>query len=82
MLRLICIQSIVNCGLKPKVLEQYKRDIIHSYGFQHILTLTNLEKVGLLKIQVSLFNLNLKIMFASHNIYQIILARMCIYSVT
>ncbi|XP_065201520.1 vacuolar protein sorting-associated protein 33A [Planococcus citri] len=50
-LRLICIQSIVSCGLKPKILEQYKRDIIQTYGFQHILTLTNLEKVGLLKIQ-------------------------------
>ncbi|KAK7604487.1 hypothetical protein V9T40_005673 [Parthenolecanium corni] len=50
-LRLICVQSIVSCGLKSKVLDQYKRDIIQTYGFQHILTLTNLEKAGLLRTQ-------------------------------
>lgn len=46
------MQSFTNSGLKPKVLEYYKREIIQVYGFQHILTLTNLEKVGLIKIQV------------------------------
>ena len=50
-LRLICLQCIVNSGLKPKVLEHYKREIIHSYGFEHFLTLENLEKVGLLRVQ-------------------------------
>ncbi|KAK8743146.1 hypothetical protein OTU49_001558 [Cherax quadricarinatus] len=50
-LRLICLQCIVNSGFKPKVLEHYKRDIIHTYGFEHFLTLENLEKAGLLYIQ-------------------------------
>lgn len=47
-LRLICLQCTVNSGLKPRVLEHYKRDIIHTYGYQHFLTLENLEKAGLL----------------------------------
>ncbi|XP_071512985.1 vacuolar protein sorting-associated protein 33A isoform X1 [Panulirus ornatus] len=50
-LRLICLQCIVNSGFKPKVLEHYKRDIIHTYGFEHFITLENLEKSGLLYIQ-------------------------------
>ncbi|XP_059487215.1 vacuolar protein sorting-associated protein 33A [Neocloeon triangulifer] len=52
-LRLICIQSITNSGLKPKVLDYYKREIVHVYGFEHLLTLTNLEKAGLLRSQQS-----------------------------
>lgn len=48
-LRLICLQSVTNSGLKPKVLEHYKREIVQTYGFQHLLTLINLEKAGLLK---------------------------------
>ena len=51
-LRLICIQSVVNNGLKPRLLEQYKRDVVQTYGFQHMLTLANLEKTGLLKVHV------------------------------
>lgn len=47
-LRLICLQCTVNNGLKPRVLEAYKRDIIHTYGYQHFITLENLEKAGLL----------------------------------
>ncbi|KAK6192041.1 hypothetical protein SNE40_003590 [Patella caerulea] len=49
-LRLICIQSYCNDGLKPKILEYYKREIIQAYGFEHMITLMNLEKTGLLKI--------------------------------
>ncbi|KAL1131088.1 hypothetical protein AAG570_012325 [Ranatra chinensis] len=52
-LRLICLQSATNSGLKPKVLEHYKREILQTYGFQHILTLSNLEVAGLLKMQQS-----------------------------
>ena len=48
-LRLICIQSICNDGLKPKVLDFYKREIIQTYGFEHVLTLSNLEMVGMLR---------------------------------
>ncbi|XP_071092847.1 vacuolar protein sorting-associated protein 33A-like isoform X1 [Haliotis cracherodii] len=48
-LRLICIQSFCNDGLKPKVLDFYKREIVQTYGFEHMLTLMNLEKTGLLR---------------------------------
>ncbi|XP_058789341.1 vacuolar protein sorting-associated protein 33A isoform X1 [Phymastichus coffea] len=52
-LRLLCIQSITNSGLKQKLLDYYKREIIQTYGYQHLPTLLNLEKVGLLKVQQS-----------------------------
>jgi hypothetical protein len=49
-LKLICIQSFTNNGLKLKVLEFYKREILQTYGYHHILTLNNLEKVGLIRV--------------------------------
>ncbi|CAL7944777.1 unnamed protein product [Xylocopa violacea] len=52
-LRLLCIQSLTNSGLKPKLLDYYKREIIQTYGFQNLPTLLNLEKAGLLKQQQS-----------------------------
>ncbi|CAB3369201.1 Hypothetical predicted protein [Cloeon dipterum] len=52
-LRLICIQSITNSGLKQKVLDYYKKEIIHVYGFEHILSLSHLEKAGLIRVQQS-----------------------------
>ncbi|XP_073483007.1 vacuolar protein sorting-associated protein 33A [Aquarana catesbeiana] len=52
-LRLICLQSVCNTGLKQKVLDFYKKEILQTYGYQHILTLHNLEKAGLLKSQTS-----------------------------
>ncbi len=50
----MCLQSVVSSGLKPKVLEAYKRLLLHSYGHRHLLSLSNLEKLGLLSPQVSL----------------------------
>jgi len=50
-LRLLCLSSLVNNGLKPKMLEFYKREIVQSYGYEHILTMENLERLGLLKKQ-------------------------------
>ncbi|KAI5944929.1 vacuolar protein sorting-associated protein 33A [Manis javanica] len=50
-LRLVCLQSVCNSGLKQKVLDYYKREILQTYGYEHILTLSNLEKAGLLKPQ-------------------------------
>ncbi|VDP35657.1 unnamed protein product [Schistosoma mattheei] len=47
-LRLICIQSFCNGGLKQRLLDYYKNEIIQVYGFEHIFTLDNLERVGLL----------------------------------
>uniref|UniRef100_A0A669CU34 VPS33A core subunit of CORVET and HOPS complexes n=1 Tax=Oreochromis niloticus TaxID=8128 RepID=A0A669CU34_ORENI len=50
-LRLVCMQSVCNNGLKHKVMDYYKREILQTYGYEHILTLNNLEKAGLLKPQ-------------------------------
>lgn len=50
-LRLVCLQSVCNSGLKQKVLDFYKREILQTYGYEHMLTLNNLEKAGLLKAQ-------------------------------
>jgi len=48
-LRLLCLYSLVNNGVKPKQLDQLKRGIVQSYGYKHLLTLCNLEKVGMLR---------------------------------
>jgi hypothetical protein len=50
-LRLICLQSIANNGLKPKLLDRYKTGIIQCYGAQNLISLHNLEKAGFLKVQ-------------------------------
>ncbi|KAL3270720.1 hypothetical protein HHI36_021246 [Cryptolaemus montrouzieri] len=50
-LRLICLQSLTCSGLKPKVLECYKKELVHTYGLKALLAVTKLEKVGLLKSQ-------------------------------
>ncbi|EDO44187.1 predicted protein [Nematostella vectensis] len=51
-LRLICIQCQTNNGFKPKMLEYYIREIVHTYGFEQVSkTLTPLETVGLLRPQ-------------------------------
>ncbi|KTG43880.1 hypothetical protein cypCar_00012195 [Cyprinus carpio] len=55
-LRLVCMQSVCNNGLKQKVLDYYKKEILQTYGYKHILTLKNLEKVGLLKPQSTMRN--------------------------
>ena len=89
-LRLVCMQSVCSNGLKQKVLDFYKREILQvvitchfhalvnvypinqycdcvspkmltcklfvcfqTYGYEHMLTLNNLEKTGLLKPQTS-----------------------------
>ncbi|XP_039660453.1 vacuolar protein sorting-associated protein 33A [Perca fluviatilis] len=49
-----------NEGRKEKILQvkshYYKREILQTYGYEHILTLNNLEKAGLLKLQSSTRN--------------------------
>lgn len=58
LLRLLCLQCLTNNGLKPKVLEYYKKEIIHTYGFEHIITIRNLERAGLLQAPCKLWNYN------------------------
>lgn len=50
-IRLICMQSIAGSGLKPKVLDFYKRELVQVYGIEVLLAISNLEKAGLLKVQ-------------------------------
>ncbi|KAA3682246.1 vacuolar protein sorting-associated protein 33 [Paragonimus westermani] len=47
-LQLMCIQSFCNGGLKQKLLEYYKRELLQVYGFEHMFTLDNLDRIGLL----------------------------------
>lgn len=50
-LRLICMQCLAGSGFKPKVLDYYKRELVHVYGIEVLLTLSQLEKAGLLRLQ-------------------------------
>ena len=52
-LRLICLQCLVNNGFKQKLLDYYRREIAHTYGFEHLLTLANLENMGMLRLSGS-----------------------------
>jgi hypothetical protein len=48
-LKLICLQSSASNGLRARLLEQYKRAVLHAYGYQHLNTLLQLEKAGLVR---------------------------------
>lgn len=48
-LRLLCLESCVFNGLRPRDLETFRRAILHAYGYQHLLTLSSLERMGLLQ---------------------------------
>ncbi|XP_055914026.1 vacuolar protein sorting-associated protein 33A [Eupeodes corollae] len=50
-LRLMCIQCAAASGFKQKVLDYYKRELVQVYGIQTLLSISNLEKTGLLKTQ-------------------------------
>jgi vacuolar protein sorting-associated protein 33A len=47
-LRVLCLESCIAGGIKPRELEYFKRLIMQAYGYQHILTLDALEKLKLL----------------------------------
>lgn len=55
-LRLLILFSITNSGLPKKNFDYLRRELLHSYGFEHMVTLNNLEKAGLLKRQESKSN--------------------------
>ncbi|KAH7027498.1 Sec1-like protein [Microdochium trichocladiopsis] len=46
-LRLLCIYSSIAGGIKSKDFDHFRRLILQSYGYQHMLTLHNLEKMQL-----------------------------------
>lgn len=47
-LRLICLQSMINNGIRGKICDHYKREIIQNYGESYLLFLMELEKAKLL----------------------------------
>ncbi|CAI0442664.1 unnamed protein product [Linum tenue] len=55
-LRLLILFSVTNSGLPKKHFDYLRRELLHSYGFEHIATLNNLEKAGLLRKQESKSN--------------------------
>uniref|UniRef100_M4CSB4 Uncharacterized protein n=1 Tax=Brassica campestris TaxID=3711 RepID=M4CSB4_BRACM len=51
-LRLLVLFSITNSGLPKKQFDYIRQtELLHSYGFEHVNVLNNLEKAGLLKKQ-------------------------------
>ncbi|WCJ42682.1 hypothetical protein M5689_023476 [Euphorbia peplus] len=50
-LRLLILLSVTNSGLPKKQFDYLRRELLHSYGFEHMATLNNLEKAGLVKKQ-------------------------------
>lgn len=52
-LRLLCLESCLSNGIRARDLETFKRLILHAYGFQHMITLASLERMGLLVPRVS-----------------------------
>lgn len=50
-IRLICMQCVAGSGLKPKILDYYKRELVQTYGIEVLLVINNLEKAGILKVQ-------------------------------
>ncbi|XP_027365004.1 vacuolar protein-sorting-associated protein 33 homolog [Abrus precatorius] len=55
-LRLLILFSFTNSGLPKKHFDYFRRELLHSYGFEHIAMLNNLEKAGLFKKQESKSN--------------------------
>ncbi|KAJ3185945.1 hypothetical protein HDU85_000859 [Gaertneriomyces sp. JEL0708] len=51
--RLLCLYSLVEGGMKPKAYDSFRRDIVQAYGHKHVLTLQNLAEVGLFRKQTS-----------------------------
>jgi hypothetical protein len=52
-LRVLCLDSCLSGGIKPRDLENFKKMILQAYGYQHILTLAALEKLQLLLSRAS-----------------------------
>lgn len=53
-LRLLSLCSIVNNGLRKSDFDSLRRQILHAYGHQHLITLSHLEQMGLLTARAGL----------------------------
>ncbi|KAG4302222.1 hypothetical protein PCK1_001494 [Pneumocystis canis] len=52
-LRLLCLESLIFGGIQSKELENFKKELIHAYGYKCILAFPILEKAGLLYTRTS-----------------------------
>lgn len=52
-LRLLSLESCIGGGIRPRELENLKRQIMYAYGHQHLLTFAALEKMGLVTTRQS-----------------------------
>jgi len=52
-LRLLCLLSLVSGGLKPKILEDFEREILQTYGYHLLPLLVSLNTLGLLTRPIS-----------------------------
>lgn len=50
-LRLLCLESTTNGGMRQKDYERFSRAVVQAYGYQHMLTLDALGKMGLLIVR-------------------------------
>jgi hypothetical protein len=48
-IRILSLYSLINGGIKYKIFDSMRRDIINIYGFQELFFLNNLEKLKILK---------------------------------
>ncbi|KAH6834410.1 Sec1/munc18-like proteins superfamily [Perilla frutescens var. hirtella] len=55
-LRFLILFSVTNSGLPKKHFDYLRRELLQSYGFEHMATLDNLEKAGLFRKQDSRSN--------------------------
>ena len=46
-LRLLCLQSLTAGGIRTAKYDNIRRLVSQTYGYQHLFTLTNLEKAGM-----------------------------------
>jgi hypothetical protein len=53
-LRMLCLMSVVQNGIYYKRYDSIRKEILQSYGYEAILTLNNLEKLGNLIIKFRL----------------------------
>ncbi|KAH8926693.1 Sec1-like protein [Atractiella rhizophila] len=52
-LRLLCLYSLVNGGLKPKTFEDLKKELLQTYGYNYIPAMISLSSLGLFSRQSS-----------------------------
>ncbi|EGR28532.1 vacuolar sorting protein, putative [Ichthyophthirius multifiliis] len=50
-MKFLCLQSLIDKGIKSKQYDDIRKELIHEYGIQCFLTLQKLQQIGLIKRQ-------------------------------